>query len=185
MKLIIGLGNPGKKYEATRHNVGFDVLRELAGRWQAEPPRAKFESLVSECQVKQAKTLLVWPQTYMNRSGVAARLASTFFKAPLADLLVICDDFNLPLGKLRFRPQGSAGGQNGLDDILTQLASQEVSRLRLGVGPVPENWDAAGFVLGKFAKNERDLADAMTRDAADAVECWVEQGATQTMNQFN
>ncbi len=185
MKLIVGLGNPGKKYEATRHNVGFDVLRVLAERFQADPVRAKFDSMVAECRLGDDKALLVWPQTYMNRSGLAARQASAFFMTPLEDLLVICDDFNLPLGKLRLRPQGSAGGQNGLKDILQQLGADEVPRLRMGVGPVPEGRDVVGFVLGKFTADEKQDAAAMAVAAADAAECWAKLGISEAMNRFN
>lgn len=194
MKLIFGLGNPGKKYEGTRHNVGFDVLKLLADRWQAEPTKAKHESLVAECRIGPGvgaegvgaqKCLLVWPQTYMNRSGIAVRSAAAFYKTPLEDLLVVCDDFNLPLGKVRLKQQGSAGGQNGLKDILHQLGSDTFPRLRFGIGPLPQEGEVTGFVLGKFSKNEQSEVDAMTQTAAKAVECWVQHGATEAMNQFN
>lgn len=198
MKLIVGLGNPGKKYEGTRHNVGFDVLRLLAGRWGADPVRVKHESLIAECRIGQQKCLLVWPQTFMNRSGLAVRSAVGFYKSPLEDLLVVCDDFNLPLGKLRIKTQGSAGGQNGLKDILNHLGGQDVPRLRLGIGPLPPGGggdrgggdrgggdEVTGFVLGKFAKSEQNEAEAMIQTAADAVERWARDGATEAMNQYN
>lgn len=185
MKMIVGLGNPGKKYEDTRHNIGFEVLGELARRWQADTPREKHQALVSSASYHQEKVLLVAPQTYMNLSGVSVRLATDFFKLPGTDLLVTCDDFNLPLGMLRTRAQGSAGGQNGLDNIIQQLGTQEFARLRIGIGPVPEHYNAADFVLSKFAKNERDDVDQTVRRAADAVECWIAKGTTETMNQFN
>ncbi|MEM8866299.1 MAG: aminoacyl-tRNA hydrolase [Planctomycetota bacterium] len=190
MKMVVGLGNPGRKYEQTRHNVGFDVLTLLAERWQADSPKSKHQSLISECQIGQAGStstacLLVWPQTFMNRSGQAVRSVATFYKTPLEDVLIVCDDFNLPLGKLRLKTQGSAGGQNGLNDILSQMSSDEVPRLRLGIGPTPGGEQTTGFVLGKFAKGERDEAAIMIQTAADAVECWAQQGATEAMNQFN
>lgn len=185
MKLIFGLGNPGKKYEGTRHNVGFETLDRLAERWQAEPKRAKHESLVAECRIGEERCLLAWPQTYMNRSGLAVRSAVAFYKAPLDDLLIVCDDFNLPLGKLRVRTRGSAGGQNGLKDILQQLGGEEATRLRIGIGPPPEGGEITGFVLGRFSGEQRQEADGMADTAADAVECWARNGATEAMNRFN
>ena len=110
MKLVIGLGNPEKRYEGTRHNIGFDVLRELADRNNAGPAKAKFESLIADCSAGETKVLLMLPQTYMNRSGIAVQQAVAFYKTPLEDLLVVCDDFNLPLGTLRHRVGGSSGG---------------------------------------------------------------------------
>src|SRR5690606_34904827 len=128
-----GLGNPGKKYDGTRHNVGFEVLGELAHRWHAPAPRSKHQSLVSEALDDEERVLLVAPQTYMNLSGVAVKSAADFCKLDLEHLLIVCDDFNLPLGKLRIRTEGSAGGQNGLDNILQHLGTQKVPRLRIGV----------------------------------------------------
>jgi PTH1 family peptidyl-tRNA hydrolase len=185
MKMIVGLGNPGSKYENTRHNIGFEVIGELARRWQADRFREKHQALLTEASYAGEKVLLVAPQTYMNLSGVSVRLVSDFYKLPPADLLVVCDDFNLPLGTLRTRVRGSAGGQNGLDNIIQQLGSQDFARLRIGIGPVPERWNPADFVLGKFPKDEIELADASARRAADAVECWIADGVTETMNQYN
>lgn len=206
MKLIVGLGNPGKKYDGTRHNIGFDVLNLLAERHSMGPAgrapmQAKFESLVMECRIELPKlpadqvdadageqddrVLFVWPQTYMNNSGQAARQAARFYKLPPEDLLVICDDFHLPTGKLRTRPKGSAGGQKGLNDIIQQMGTDQIARLRVGVGPIPEGWDNASFVLGKFGKNEQDLVEQTIHTAADAATSWVRQGVLETMNRFN
>ena len=185
MKLVIGLGNPGKKYEGTRHNVGFDTLRTLAEKHSAESPRAKFESLTAEARINGQRLLLVWPQTYMNRSGTAARQAAAFYKTPLEDLIVVCDDFNLPIGKLRIRASGSDGGQNGLKDVASQLGSSAYPRLRIGVGPVPASRDAADFVLGRFGAKEREEVDVSIHDAAAAIACWAAEGVDAAMNQFN
>lgn len=185
MKVIVGLGNPGKKYEKTRHNVGFEVIGELARKWHADGFREKHQALVTEATHAGEKVLLVAPQTFMNLSGVSVRLVSDFYRLPVDDLLVICDDFNLPLGLLRTRAQGSAGGQNGLDNIIQQLGTQQFARLRIGIGPVPERWDAVDFVLGKFAKNEQEAVENVVRRAADAAECWVSSGTTETMNRYN
>lgn len=194
MKIIVGLGNPGKKYEGTRHNVGFDVLRKIAEKQNADPLKAQFESLTTECRFRPVgggaeglteRLLLAWPQTFMNRSGVAVRQASQFYKVNADAVLVVCDDFHLPVGKLRTRAGGSAGGQNGLKDIIQQLGTDQFPRLRVGVGPLPEGWDQAGFVLGKFGKQDRDLIEETISRAADAALCWAEAGAAEAMNRFN
>lgn len=190
MKILVGLGNPGKKYEGTRHNVGFDTLRLLAEQWSGEAPKSKFESYVSEAAIASEgqapqRVLLVWPQTYMNGSGLAVRQATAFYKTPLEDLLVICDDFHLDVGRLRLRTSGSAGGQNGLKDIARQMGSEGYHRLRIGVGPVPGGRNAADFVLGRFSAKERELADVAIADAAAAVACWATEGASAAMNRFN
>ena len=185
MKLVIGLGNPGKKYEGTRHNVGFDTLRILAEKHSAETPRSKFESLTAEAAIDGRRALLVWPQTYMNRSGQAVRQAAAFYKTPLEDLIVVCDDFNLPVGRLRIRASGSDGGQNGLKDVANQLGTDAYPRLRIGVGPVPASRDAADFVLGRFAAKQREEIDVTLHDAAAAIACWLAEGVDAAMNQFN
>jgi peptidyl-tRNA hydrolase, PTH1 family len=185
MKLVVGLGNPGKQYQATRHNVGFDALRLLADQWSAETPRQRFDSLAAEAMVEGERTLLLWPQTYMNLSGQAVRQAVGFYKTPLEDLLVICDDFALDVGRVRIRAKGSSGGQNGLKDVARQLGTEDYHRLRIGVGPVPGGRDAADFVLGRFAPKERELVDVAIADAAAAVACWVKAGVLEAMNRFN
>lgn len=185
MKIIVGLGNPGKQYQATRHNVGFDVLRILAEKYSAEARKAKFESLVAEAMIGTEKVLLVWPQTYMNRSGLAVQQATSFYKLETEDLLVLCDDFHLTVGRLRLRARGSAGGQNGLKDIAQQLGSEVYPRLRIGVGPLPDGRNAADFVLGRFAGKEQEEVDLALHDSAAAVACWAGQGLTEAMNQFN
>lgn len=185
MKIVVGLGNPGKQYEATRHNVGFDTLRLLAEQHHAEAPKPKFDSYVAEATVDGQRALLVWPQTFMNLSGAAVRQATGFYKTPLEDLLVICDDFALDTGRLRIRAKGSSGGQNGLKDVARQLGTEDYTRLRIGVGPVPGGKNAADFVLGRFAPKERELVDVAIADAAAAVACWAKAGATEAMNRFN
>lgn len=185
MKLIVGLGNPGAKYEGTRHNVGFDVLDRLAMKILADPGRSKFDAIVKECRLGGEKALLLWPQTFMNRSGSSVRKAIDFFQIDAGDLLVVCDEFQLPLGALRFRPQGSAGGHNGLADVIQTMGTPEFARLRLGIGPVPERWDPADFVLGQFAAGERAEADRMTAKAVEAIVEWAAVGVTAAMNKFN
>ncbi len=185
MKIVVGLGNPGKKYEATRHNVGFDLMRVLAEKYLAETPKAKFESYVSEVMIEETKVLLVWPQTYMNLSGTAVQQAVSFYKLPVEDVLIACDDFHLPVGRIRLRAKGSSGGQNGLKDIAQKLGGENYSRLRIGVGPVPDGRIASDFVLGRFSSKEREEVELAIHDSAAAVACWVSKGITEAMNQFN
>jgi PTH1 family peptidyl-tRNA hydrolase len=185
MKLIVGLGNVGRKYDQTRHNVGFEVLNRLAERFGAGQSKDKFDGRLMEARVGDERVLLLWPHTFMNLSGQSVGPTLDFYKLERSDLLVICDDFNLPLGKLRFRREGSAGGQNGLADIIRRLGSEEFSRLRVGIGPVPANWNAADFVLGKFAAAEKDTVEEIVVRAADGAECWVTSGIATSMNRFN
>jgi peptidyl-tRNA hydrolase, PTH1 family len=185
MKLIVGLGNPGRKYEQTRHNVGFEVLDRLAGRFGDGPAKEKFDGLLAEAAIEGQRALLLWPQTLMNRSGRSVAQAVGFYKLELADLLVVCDDFNLPQGTLRFRGRGSAGGQNGLDDVIGQLGTEDFSRLRVGIGPLPDQWDPADFVLGRFGAQEREVVDEAIARAAQGVECWVTDGVEECMSRFN
>lgn len=185
MKIIVGLGNPGQKYNGTRHNVGFEVLNRLATRGNAELPKAKFESLVAECGTGDSRRLLVWPQTFMNRSGIAASQAATFYKIEREELLVVCDDFHLPVGQLRFRAKGSAGGQKGLNDILQHFGDEATPRLRIGVGPKPPGVDTANFVLSKFAKQDQEIIEQTLSEAAAAVECWASAGMLEAMNRYN
>ena len=185
MKIVVGLGNPGSKYQQTRHNVGFDVLSCIAQRYDIGRPKAKFNAEVAEITIKNEKTVLVSPLTFMNLSGQSVKAAIDFYKVELSDLLIICDDINLDVGRLRFKPSGSAGGQNGLKDIINRLATNQFSRLRIGVGRVPPRWDASDFVLGKFAPQDRELVDKAIRRSADAVEVWVALGVQTAMNQYN
>jgi PTH1 family peptidyl-tRNA hydrolase len=185
MKLIVGLGNIGRKYEHTRHNVGFNVLDVVAERNAGGTSTEKFDGRLQEATINGERTMLLWPHTLMNVSGRSVGAAFDFYQLQLPDVLVICDDFNLPLGKLRLRSQGSAGGQNGLADIIRRLGSEEFSRLRVGIGPVPERWDAADFVLGRFGPSDRTIIDETIQHAAEAAECWAKNGIQPAMNQFN
>lgn len=185
MKLIVGLGNPGRRYEATRHNVGYAVVRELARRYAAGAPKAKFHGAVVEATIAGHRALLLSPTTYMNRSGSSVQEARAFYKIPDEDLLIVCDDLNLPLAKLRFRAKGSAGGQRGLEDIIQRLGIQEFARLRIGIGGPPEAWAWADYVLGKFTPEEAQRIEAAVAKAADAVELWCREGVAACMNEYN
>ena len=185
MKLVVGLGNPGQKYEGTRHNVGFDLIDRLVQETGALAPRSKFDGEVWECMLEGEKSLLLKPQTFMNRSGGSVRKAVDFYQIPATDLLVVCDDFNIALGQLRMRTGGSDGGQNGLADVIRVMGTQDVPRLRIGIGPVPERWNPADFVLGKLSGDERAEVGLQVARAADAVRMWASQGALAAMNRFN
>lgn len=185
MKLVVGLGNPGKKYEQTRHNIGFEVVDKLTERLTLPPPRSKFGGALYEGQIGDEKTLLLKPHTYMNLSGSCVQQAFDFFKLNLEDLLVVCDDFHLPMGSLRMRALGSDGGQKGLADIIRRLGSDEFARLRMGIGPVPPEWDPVDFVLGRFTGQELEVVKESVALACDAVQVWAVEGVAPAMNQYN
>lgn len=184
MKLVVGLGNPGRQYEGTRHNVGFRVVDELARRWQIETRKRKFRSLAGGGAIRDERVLLVKPQTYMNRSGAAVQDALAFHKVAPTDLLVLVDDMALPLGRVRVRARGSAGGHNGLADIVRQLGGDAFARLRIGIGQVGGE-RMVGHVLGTFGPEEEQVVTRVIQRAADAAECWIAQGVESAMNEFN
>jgi len=185
MKLIVGLGNPGRKYQGTRHNIGFEVIAELMNRHQVGRPRSKFNAEIAEVAIGEQKTLLMSPLTFMNLSGQSIKAAYDFYKLKLEDLLVICDDWALPVGRLRIRPSGSAGGQKGLADTIQRLGSDNFSRLRIGIGSPPPEWDAVDYVLGQFDELEKPEVRSVIERASRASETWVRNGVQMAMNQFN
>jgi PTH1 family peptidyl-tRNA hydrolase len=184
MKVIVGLGNPGPKYAGTRHNVGFDTIDYLAKAPGYAAFRERFESLVAEGKEGDETVLLMKPLTFMNLSGRAVRAVLDFYKLPPDAVLVVCDDFNLPLGKLRVRAKGSHGGQNGLRNIQEQLGTDVYSRLRIGVGQ-PNPGDAVDHVLSRFKSGERTAIDEAIATAAQAALLWVKSGTEACMNRFN
>ncbi len=185
MKLVVGLGNPGRKYEGTRHNVGFRVMAELARRHGRSQPKQAFQGEVVEAAIAEEKTLLLCPHTLMNRSGGSVLAARDFYKIEIENLLIVSDDLNLPLGKLRFRASGSSGGQKGLGDVIERLGTQDIARLRIGIGSPPGERDAADWVLGRFTKSEQAEIDVAVMQAADAVEVWAKEGVARSMNRYN
>ncbi|HYH68381.1 MAG TPA: aminoacyl-tRNA hydrolase [Urbifossiella sp.] len=184
MKLLVGLGNPGPKYAGTRHNVGFDVIDYLAAAPGTSTFREKFEALVAERQEGGEAVLLLKPLTFMNLSGRSVRAALDFYKLSVEQLLVVCDDFNLPLGKLRVRAKGSHGGQNGLRNIQDQLGTDGYARLRIGVGQ-PGEGEAVDFVLSRFKPAERAAAADAVAKAGQAAVVWATTGIEECMNRFN
>jgi PTH1 family peptidyl-tRNA hydrolase len=186
MKIVVGLGNPGRNYERTRHNIGFETVDELARRSSTTGGRrVRFQAEVQEARLDNEPVLFVWPQTYMNLSGNAVGELVDFYKLDSNHLLIVCDDFHLPVGSIRFRAGGSAAGQKGLASILERLGSDQISRLRIGVGPLPPGWESAAFVLGRFAEEERPLVDEAVAKAVDGIDCWIRDGIDVAMNAYN
>ena len=185
MRLLVGLGNPGNAYRDTRHNVGFDVLDVLARRAGGPVRRARFQGETAQVSLRGHPALLLWPLTWMNLSGSAVLAARDFYKISESEMLVCCDDFQLPLDAIRLRPGGTAGGQKGLADILALLGTTAVPRLRLGIGPVAAGWTTADFVLGRFAKAEHERVKVVVERAADAAEEWLARGIQAAMNRYN
>jgi PTH1 family peptidyl-tRNA hydrolase len=187
---VVGLGNPGRQYAATRHNVGFRVVEALCRRWDAGAPRNGFGSLVAEARPSrpdegQRRVVLVQPQRYMNRSGSCVREMAAFYQAEPGDVLAVLDDMALPVGRLRVRAEGSSGGHKGLADILAAMGTTWVPRLRIGIGAAPAYMDAADYVLAAFGESEREEIDAAVAAAATTVEDWVFHGTEYVMAKYN
>ncbi len=185
MKLIVGLGNPGTTYTNTRHNVGAEVVDRLASRHSLSIPRSQFHSRTHDGQIAGQRCMLIQPMTYMNRSGLAVGEAVRFYKIdPTVDLLVIVDEVALPVGQIRLRGEGGTGGHNGLGDIEQALATSAYPRLRIGVDP-PGRVPQADYVLSGFTPKQKRVIEPTLDRACDAVECWLEHGIEQAMNNFN
>ena len=183
MRMVVGLGNPGREYKATRHNVGFMVVDELARRSGDVGFRRRFRAEIGEGRYRHGKLVLVKPQTYMNLSGNAVREAANWYHLPLDQVLVIYDDLDLPFGSVRLRASGSAGGHNGMKSIVEQLRSREVPRLRVGIGR--GRAEAEDYVLSRFSKEQEKELPLLIPTAADAAGLWAEEGIIAAMNRFN
>jgi peptidyl-tRNA hydrolase, PTH1 family len=184
MRLIVGLGNPGTEYAGTRHNVGFEVIDELADRHKIPVRRRTMRSVIGDGVIDGQKVILARPMTYMNRSGEAVGAIARMYKIGPEDIILIVDDIALPLGKLRLRPKGSAGGHNGLDSVEHHLRTQEYPRIRIGVGSARPG-KMVDHVLGKFRPDERETVAFAVDRAADAVETALRDGFEKAMNLYN
>ena len=184
MRLIVGLGNPGKRYVGTRHNVGFAVLDRLARRLEVDIKKKKFGGLVGDGVPGEKKLLLLKPMQFMNKSGHVVATAAGFYKLEKERLLVVTDDMALEPGRIRIRAKGSAGGHNGLADIIERLGTDEFARLRVGVGSSDKD-AGADYVLDRPGPDEEEVLDQAIERAAEAVICWVEEGIDSAMNKFN
>ena len=185
--IIVGLGNPGRKYDGTRHNVGFDVIDELVDRFHIGGPEKFGKSMIGKGRIGDRKVILVKPMTYMNLSGEAVQEIVHYFKAdPEQDLVIISDDIDLQVGQLRIRKKGSAGGHNGLKNIVQHLGSGNFARIRVGVGGKPDpDFALMDYVLGHFSGDDKKVMEEAVSKAADAVACMVTEGADLAMNRFN
>ena len=184
--LLVCLGNPGDQYENTRHNAGFMVADELAERHNIPVQRLKFRALTNTVTIGDEKVLLMKPVTYMNLSGEAVHEAAAFYKIPPEHILVVSDEVALAPGKLRVRRSGSAGGHNGLKNIIAHLGTDQFPRIRLGVGQKPHpDYDMADWVLGKFQGEDKKAVAAAVKRAADAAECLIREGVDKAMNKYN
>ena len=185
MYIIAGLGNPTQEYNGTRHNVGFDVISELSDRWRIPVDKKEARSLTGKGYLRSEKIILVKPQTFMNLSGESIGVLSDYYRVPTENIIVVCDDINLPVGQLRIRPSGSAGGHNGLKSIIRRLSTEDFTRVRIGVGGKPLDMDLADYVLGKFSKEEREEMNAAYKEAAEAIETILQTGIAAAMERFN
>ena len=182
--MVVGLGNPGERYEQTRHNVGFWCVDRLAEEWRADRERRRFRALVQEASMGAYRLVLVKPQTYMNDSGDAVGPAARWFKVPPDRLLVIHDDLDLPVGRVRFRQGGSSGGHRGVASIMEHLGSDGFLRLRIGIGRPPSD-EAVDYVLSRFSREEQAVVDRILGAASAMVRCVLEEGIAEAMNRYN
>jgi PTH1 family peptidyl-tRNA hydrolase len=183
-KLIIGLGNPGRKYANNRHNVGFQCLDRLAEAWSLSFGRRKHRALLAQGEIAGLKVILAKPQTFMNLSGEAVERLARFYRVPPKDILVIYDDLDLPVGKIRLRPEGGSGGHKGMKSIMERLGTNGFPRLRVGIGRPPHG-DPVDYVLGDFTPDERIAIDEARERVVSAVELWLAAGIVAAMNKYN
>ncbi len=185
MKIIVGLGNPTREYAGTRHNVGFSVIYNISDAYNIPVETKKHKALIGKGVIEGEKVVLAMPQTYMNLSGESVRELMDFYKCDLSDLIVIYDDISLDVGKLRIRAKGSAGGHNGIKNIIAHLGTQEFTRIKIGVGEKPAKMDLADYVLGHFSKEEQTVIRESADRAREAVCEIITHGAASAMNKYN
>lgn len=185
VKLIVGLGNPGKEYEETRHNIGFKVIDELSKNLQIPLNETKFKGLFGKGNINGTQVILLKPMTYMNLSGEAVGALMNFYKIPTDELLVIYDELDLPVGKIRLRYKGSAGGHNGIKSIIQHIGTQEFNRIRIGIDRPERGMPVANYVLSKFKKEDLPVMQEMVEKSAKACEEWIEKPFLEVMNIYN
>jgi PTH1 family peptidyl-tRNA hydrolase len=185
MFVIAGLGNPGSKLDKTRHNMGFDAIDLMAEKYNIKVNKLKHKALIGDGTINNEKVLLVKPQTYMNLSGESIREAMEWYKVPVENLIVLYDDVDIPIGRVRVRPSGSSGTHNGMKSVIYQLQSDAFPRVRIGIGRAPEGWDMADFVLGKFSPEERKAVDSALANAVDAAVTIISSGVEKAMGIYN
>ncbi|MFP4698471.1 MAG: aminoacyl-tRNA hydrolase [Eubacteriales bacterium] len=185
MFLIIGLGNPGLKYCATRHNIGFEVIERLSFDYNIKINQKKHKAHYGIGNINNEKVILVKPQTYMNRSGESIRSIMDFYQIDPSNIIIIYDDVSLEIGKLRFRKKGSAGGHNGIKNIIQHLNTEEFPRLKIGVGEKPPSWDLADYVLSRFSKEEIKEVTSVVKRASEAIAFFMRNKITAAMNKYN
>lgn len=185
MFVIVGLGNPGKEYEKTRHNTGFMTIDKLAKKYNIEFNKEKNKALIGSGLIGDEKVILVKPQTFMNLSGEAAREIMEFYKEDMNNFIAIFDDIDLPIGTIRIKERGSAGTHNGVKSLVKELKTQEFKRVKVGIGSPSEKMDLISHVLGKFSEKELELIDESTSKAAEAIECIIKDGVSKAMNTYN
>ncbi len=185
MIIIAGLGNPGKEYDKTKHNVGFWVIDQLAKQYNIDVTKFKHKALIGDGTILGKKVLLVKPQTYMNLSGESIREILKFYKIPLEQFYVIYDDTSLPLSTVRIREKGSAGGHNGIKNIISHLGTEDFVRIKVGIGEKPNGWDLADYVLAKFSKDDEPLILSGVDKACHAIEIILTENIKEAMNQTN
>ena len=183
--VVIGLGNPGKKYRRTRHNVGFDTIECLGESHNIKISKIKYKSVYGEGRIGNEKVLLVKPQTYMNNSGITALEIRRYYDVPVENIIVVYDDVDIDFGALRIRPKGSAGSHNGMKSMIYHLQNDEFSRIRIGVGRPEGQQDLASFVLNDFNKDEREIISSTIKKASEAVEAIIIKGINKAMNEYN
>ena len=169
ISLVVGLGNIGEEYQGTRHNVGFDVLNEICRRWKLAPREGDGDFFLVEKEIGDRIVRLIWPTTFMNNSGLAVVQAVQQFGVTADDVLIVCDEYQLPLGTMRFRRGGSDGGHKGLSSVIFEMETDAIARLRLGIGPLPADSDAVAFVLGRFTEAELKITQKVLEKGADGV----------------
>lgn len=185
MKMIIGLGNPGKQYEDTRHNIGFKVIDQLAESLSAPPMQSKFNGMFSTVHTSNGKVLLVKPLTFMNLSGQCVIPLMNYFNVNVEDILVLYDDLDIAPGKIRLRQKGSAGGHNGMKSIISHLGTQDFKRIRIGVGRPTNRMSISDYVLSNFSKEELPIMKEVTMKVSDACEDWLRDPFLEVMNKYN